>query len=80
MTMHATTEIIWCIGAVLATLALDFLSRRFHGGRLRRGGITEEPRDRAAETSDPQPDVSPSIQQTRTRIYSAIHQKEDVDV
>jgi len=71
MTMHATAGIIWCIGAVLATLALDFLSRRFHGGRLRRGEITEETWDRAPERSDPQPDVSPSIQQTRTRIYSA---------
>jgi hypothetical protein len=71
MTMHATADIIWCVGAVLATLALDFLSRRFHGGRLRRGEITEEPWDGAPERSDPQSDVSPSIQQTSTRIYSA---------
>ena len=70
MTMHATVDIIWCIGAVLATLALDFLSRRFHGGRLRRREITQEPGDRASEGSDPQSDVSRSLQYTRTQIYS----------
>ena len=71
MTMHATAGIIWCIGAVLATLALDFLSRRFHGGRLRRREITQEPWDRASEGSDPQSDVSRSLQYSRTQIYSA---------
>ena len=71
MTMHATAGIIWCIGAVLAMLALDFLSRRFGGGRLRRGEITQEPWDRASEGSDPQSDISRSLQSTRTQIYSA---------
>lgn len=49
MTMHALADIIWCIGAVLVTLALDFLSRRFGGGRLRRH---QEPWDRAPEKMD----------------------------
>ena len=71
MTMHGTVDIIWCVGAVLAALALDFLCRRFHGGRLRRGEITQETRDRAPERSDPQSDVGTSPQYTRTQIYSA---------
>ncbi len=86
MTVHAAADIIWLIGAVLAVLALDFLSRRgFRGGRFRRrqgqpgpagaddrrGEITQEPWDRASEGSDPQLDASRSLQQTRTRIYSA---------
>ena len=71
MTMHATADIIWCIGAVLATLALDFLSRRFHGGRPRGAEIIQEPWDRASEGSDSQSDVSRSLQYTRTQIYSA---------
>ena len=36
MTMHAAADIIWLVGAVMVTLALDFLSRRFGSGRLRR--------------------------------------------
>jgi hypothetical protein len=34
MTMHAAADIIWLVGAVMVTLALDFLSRRFGSGRL----------------------------------------------
>ena len=71
MTMHAAADLIWLTGAVLLTLALDFLCRRFHGGRLRRGEITQETRDRAPERSDPQSDVGTSLQYTRTQIYSA---------
>ena len=67
MTMHATADIIWCIGAVLVTLALDFLSRRFGSGRLRRHpGRPGDWRDEIAK------EPPASIQQ--------IHQKEDVDV
>jgi hypothetical protein len=66
MTMHAAADIIWLVGAVLVTLALDFLSRRFGGGRLRR-----HPGRPAPERNDPQSDVSTSFQQTRTRIYPA---------
>jgi hypothetical protein len=36
MTMHAAVDIIWLVGAVMVTLALDFLCRRFGSGRLRR--------------------------------------------
>ena len=64
--MHATADIIWLIVAVLVTLTLDFLSRRFGGHRLRR-----HPGRPAAERNDPQSDVSTSLQQTRTHIYSA---------
>jgi hypothetical protein len=85
MTLHAAADTIWLIGAVLAVLAPDFLSRRFRGGRFRRRpgqpgpasaddrrrAITQEPWDRASEGSDPQLDASRSLQQTRIRIYSA---------
>jgi hypothetical protein len=69
MTMHAMADIIWLIGAVLATLALDFLCRRFGNGRLRRHPGGPGPAgagDRRGEIAQESRD-----QQTRTRSYSA---------
>jgi hypothetical protein len=71
-------DIVWLIGVLLGTLALDFLCRRFGNGRLRRhtggpgpAGAGDWRGEIAQESWD---------QQTRTRSYSAIRQKEDVDV
>jgi hypothetical protein len=72
MTMHATADIIWLVGMVMVTLALDFLSRRFGSGRLRRHPGRPGPAsggDRRGEIAKEPP---ASIQQ--------MHQKEDVDV
>jgi len=68
MTAHAAADIIWCLGALLATLALDFLCRRFGGGRIRR------------HPGRPSAGCQHILPPDRTRIYQAIHQEEDVDV
>jgi hypothetical protein len=60
-------DIVWLIGVLLGTLALDFLCRRFGNGRLRRhpGG---------PERPGPPPESSRlarPVTQTDTTVYSA---------
>ena len=72
MTMHATADIIWLVGAVMMTLALDFLSRRFGSGRLRRHPGRPGPDSAGDRHGEIAKEPPAPIQQ--------MHQKEDVDV